>query len=55
MIISFLITGRIRRALTISGVELFTKIGLYFIRERIWEKIPFGRIREPKDKPSFDI
>ncbi len=55
MIISFLITGRIRWALTISGVELFTKIGLYFIHERIWEKIPFGRIREPKDKPSFDI
>ncbi len=55
MIISFLITGRIRWALTISGVELFTKVGLYFIHERIWEKIPFGRIREPKDKPSFDI
>jgi len=55
MVISFLITGRIRWALTISGVELFTKVGLYFIHERIWERIPFGRIREPKDKPSFDI
>jgi uncharacterized membrane protein len=55
MIISFLITGRIRWALTISGVELFTKVGLYFIHERIWEKIPFGRIQEPKDKPSFEI
>ena len=45
MIISFLITGRIRWALTISGVELFTKIGLYYLHERIWERVPLGRIR----------
>jgi len=55
MIISFLITGSPKWALTISGVELFTKIGLYFLHERVWEAIPFGRIREPKDKPTFDI
>ena len=54
MVISFLITGRIKWALTISGVELFTKIGLYYAHERVWEKIPIGRVREPK-KPSFDI
>ena len=55
LIISFLITGRIRWALTISGVELFTKIGLYYLHERIWERVPLGRIQEPKDKPMFDI
>ena len=55
LIISFLITGRIKWALTISGVELFTKIGLYYLHERVWEKVPLGRIREPKDKPTFDI
>jgi len=55
MIISFIITGKIRWALTISGVELFTKIFLYYVHERIWTKIPLGRIREPKDKPSFEI
>jgi uncharacterized membrane protein len=54
MIISFLITGRLKWALTISGVELFTKIGLYYAHERIWEKLPFGRTREP-EKPSFEI
>ena len=42
-------------ALTISGVELFAKIGLYYLHERIWEQVPLGRIREPKDKPTFDI
>ena len=55
MIISFLITGRIKFALAISGVELFTKIGLFYVHERVWNKIPFGRIMEPKDKPSFEI
>ena len=55
MIISFLITGKLKWALTISGVELFTKIGLYYLHERLWEKITLGRIQESKDKPNFDI
>lgn len=54
MIISFLITGKIKWALTISGVELFTKIALYYVHERVWEKLPVGRVPEPK-KPSFEI
>jgi uncharacterized membrane protein len=54
MIISFLITGKIKWALTISGVELFTKVALFYVHERIWEKLRFGRIQEP-EKPSFDI
>jgi len=54
LIISFLITGKLKWALTISGVELFTKIGLYYVHERVWEKLSFGRIKEPT-KPSFDI
>jgi uncharacterized membrane protein len=55
MIISFLITGRIKFALAISGVELFTKIGLYYVHERVWEKVPLGRVQEPANKPSFEI
>jgi uncharacterized membrane protein len=55
MIITFLITGKLRWALTVSGVELFTKIGLYYVHERIWEKISIGRMQEAKDKPNFEI
>lgn len=56
LLISFLITGKLKWALSISGVELFTKIGLYYIHERIWNKLSFGRGPEaPKDKPSYDI
>ena len=56
MIIYYLITGQIRWALTISGVEFFTKIALFYTHERIWEKLSFGRVKQPgKDKPNFDI
>jgi uncharacterized membrane protein len=55
MVISFIITGRIKWALSISGVELFTKVFLFYVHERVWNKIPLGRIEEPRDKPSFEI
>ena len=54
MIVSYLVTGKFKLALTISGVEFFTKIGLYYAHERLWEKLTFGRVKEPV-KPSFDI
>jgi uncharacterized membrane protein len=56
MIVSFLITGKLKWALTISGVELFTKIGLYYLHERVWDNLSFGRTKEAqRDKPSFEI
>ena len=55
MIISFLITGKLKWAVTISCVEFFTKIALYYVHERLWEKIPLGRIKVDKDKPNFEI
>jgi len=56
MIVSYFVTGKFTLALTISGVELFTKIGLYYVHERLWENLSFGRIKEAKkDKPNFDI
>jgi uncharacterized membrane protein len=55
LVISYLITGKLKYAFTISGVELFTKIGLYYFHERLWEKIPLGRIQGAKNKPNFEI
>jgi len=42
IILSYVVTGNIRLATTIGGFEIFTKMILYFIHERIWYKIPFG-------------
>lgn len=55
MIIALLITGRVKWALSISGIELFTKVFLYYVHERVWNKISVGRIQEPEDKPTFEI
>jgi uncharacterized membrane protein len=55
MIISFLITGKLRWALTISGVELFTKIGLYYVHERLWENLRFGRVKASREKANYEI
>jgi uncharacterized membrane protein len=56
LVISYLITGKLKWALTISGVELFTKIGLYYAHERVWENLSFGRVKEAKkENASFEI
>ncbi len=48
IIISYFITGRIKWALSIGGVEVFTKIFLYFLHERVWDRVKFGR-KLPKE------
>jgi uncharacterized membrane protein len=31
-------------------VELFTKVGLYYVHERVWDRLSFGRVKtEPGD------
>ncbi len=49
VVISYLITGRIRWALSIGFVELFTKVTLYYLHERLWNKLSFGRKPLPGD------
>jgi len=43
ILIAWLITGEITMAVSIGGVEVFTKLILYYSHERIWNKIPLGR------------
>ena len=38
MIISYLLTGKIIIALSIGGFEVFSKMLLYFIHEKVWAK-----------------
>lgn len=45
IVISIFITGKIDMALAIGGVEVFTKMALYYFHERTWNKIKFGRIK----------
>ena len=42
MVIGWLITGNPVTGLKIGGIEMFTKMILYFIHERIWFKMNLG-------------
>jgi uncharacterized membrane protein len=43
ILISYFVIGDLKWALSIGGIELFTKMGLYFLHERTWNKIKFGK------------
>jgi len=42
-VVSFIVTGRVGLAGSIAGAELVTKIALYYLHERIWAAVPWGR------------
>ena len=52
-LISYFWTGNSSRALAIGGSEVLTKVGLYYLHERVWARIPLGTLRRfspfPKD------
>lgn len=50
---AFIITGKLKWALSIGLVELVSKIFLYYFHERLWNKISFGKKNVPQD--NFNI
>lgn len=47
IVISYLVTGKVKLAVSIGCVELFTKIALFYVHERAWHRIPYGRVSNP--------
>jgi uncharacterized membrane protein len=48
-LLAWLITGKPAVALTLSSVEIVTKMFLYYLHERTWMRISFGRNKPEKD------
>lgn len=44
IVISWIVTGHFKVAISIGFIEVFTKMFLYYIHERIWNKIRAGRL-----------
>jgi uncharacterized membrane protein len=42
MLIGWFITGNPMTGVKIGGVEVFTKMILYFVHERVWYKVNYG-------------
>ena len=51
-IVSYIVTGKVGVALSIGGIEVFTKMILYYFHERIWNRLNFGRTRVD---PEYNI
>jgi uncharacterized membrane protein len=45
-IISYFITGHPFSAASIAGIETFTKIALFYLHERVWSLVAWGRFPE---------
>ena len=42
--LSYIVTGSISDSIKIGITEVLTKIVLYYLHERVWDNVPFGRI-----------
>ncbi|HEX5330102.1 DUF2061 domain-containing protein [Sulfuricurvum sp.] len=45
MIVSYFVTGNLVMAVSIGSIEVLTKMFLYYLHERAWDKTNFGRIK----------
>lgn len=50
---SLVITGKIDMALSIGVLDFGIKLVVYFLHERAWNKIKFGKV--PKKSPEYYI
>ena len=53
IIIAWLLTGSMNIALKVGGIEFFTKMIIYYVHERCWEKCKFGK--EKVKPPEYNI
>ena len=49
MLLAWLISGNVLMGLKIGGIEVVTKMVLYYLHERAWYKINFGLIERKKN------
>ena len=52
-LIMFILTGKPILSLMGSALDMVLKIGAYFVHERIWNHISFGRA--PEKSPEYEI
>lgn len=53
MIISFVLTGSTATALSIGLADVLVKVSIYYLHERIWNRIPLGK--HPPSSSDYQI
>lgn len=51
-LLAWLFTGNVATAMSIGGIEVLTKLALYFVHERVWARIPFGIVSPALVEPQ---
>ena len=44
--LSLIVTGNAKYAVSIASVEALTKIALYYVHERVWRRVAWGRLED---------
>ena len=47
-LVFFALTGKASLSLGAGGLDMIAKIGVYFVHERLWDRIGFGREKRPE-------
>jgi len=45
VLIALLLTGNVRAAASIGVLDTLVKLGAFYVHERLWLKISYGRVR----------
>jgi uncharacterized membrane protein len=49
--VAYALTGKLEFALEIGAIDTAIKLVIYFAHERLWQRIPYGKI----DAPDYQI
>ncbi|PKV75277.1 DUF2061 domain-containing protein [Pontibacter ramchanderi] len=52
IVISYLITGELKMAFSIGTIEVFSKILLYYVHERVWERFTVKKDTHELERPT---
>lgn len=51
-LISYIVTGQLKFAVSIMSVDFISKIVIFYLHERMWNQIKFGKV---KGGPEYEI
>ncbi len=46
--VALIITGEVRLAAEIGLIDALVKLGIYYLHERIWNRVPYGQVKPPE-------
>ena len=52
LLISYAVTGSLGSSASIAGIQVFVSLALYYVHERLWDKLMWGRISKSKQEST---